>query len=78
MAVIVNALRAHGGHRNSLRQISITTNTMLQHFSSDRDEMRDLLSALTVTAQLVTAGDSDAALPALRETAVTSPAWDRG
>lgn len=67
VAVIVNALRALGGHRNRSRQISASTNTMLQHFSSEHDDMRDHLFALAVTAQLVTAGDSDAALPALRE-----------
>ena len=67
VAVIVNALRALGGHRNRSRQISASTNTMLQHFTSEHDDMRDHLFALAVTAPLVTAGDSDAALPALRE-----------
>ncbi|MFI6430995.1 heavy metal translocating P-type ATPase [Rhodococcus oryzae] len=66
VAVILNAMRALGGR--PAVDIDPRTDAMLVRFSSEHDLMRDELSILRETAELITGGDLGAAHAALRRT----------
>ncbi|WP_051637387.1 heavy metal translocating P-type ATPase [Rhodococcus sp. UNC363MFTsu5.1] len=66
VAVILNAMRALGGR--PAVDIDPRTDAMLVRFSSEHDHMRDELSILRETAELITGGDRGAAHAALRRT----------
>jgi heavy metal translocating P-type ATPase len=66
VAVILNSLRALRTDRGATTHLSRGTEELLWRFAGEHDRMRDDLSVLRDTAQLISAGDRDAALVALR------------
>ncbi|MDH6676756.1 heavy metal translocating P-type ATPase [Rhodococcus sp. LBL1] len=66
VAVILNALRALRGDRAEEIPLPEDTETMLHRFSAEHDELRDQLSILRDTADLLATGDRPAARDALR------------
>jgi len=68
VAVILNALRALRGDRDRELALPDDTEAMLHRFSAEHDVLRDDLSLLRDTAQLLASGDLPAAHTALRRT----------
>lgn len=66
VAVILNALRALRGDRAEEIPLPEDTEAMLHRFSAEHDELRDQLSILRDTANLLATGDLPAAHDALR------------
>ncbi len=66
LAVILNSLRALRTDRSATTPLSHSTEELLRRFSAEHDRMRDDLTILRDTAQLVSAGDRDGALATLR------------
>ncbi|MCL2535756.1 MAG: heavy metal translocating P-type ATPase [Nocardiaceae bacterium] len=66
VAVILNALRALRGDRAEEIPLPEDTEAMLHRFSAEHDELRDQLSILRDTADLLASGDLTAAHSALR------------
>ncbi len=66
LAVILNALRALRGDHPGTPPLSPRAAELVRRFSGEHDRMRDDLSILRDAAHRVTAGDSGAALVALR------------
>ncbi|MEZ5151074.1 heavy metal translocating P-type ATPase [Rhodococcus zopfii] len=66
VAVILNALRALRGEHTRDTVVPARTEDMLHRFSSEHEEMRDQLSMLRDTAQLLAAGDPRQAEDSLR------------
>ena len=66
LAVILNSLRALRTDRRVATPLSHRTEELLRRFSAEHDRMRDDLTILRDTAQLVSAGDRDGALATLR------------
>ncbi|MBH0121244.1 cadmium-translocating P-type ATPase [Rhodococcus sp. CX] len=67
VAVILNALRALRGEHTRDAVLPEDTEKMLQRFSCEHEEMRDRLSILRDTAQLLAAGDRQRAVESLRD-----------
>ncbi len=68
LAVILNALRALGRGAPAMPTISGTASRLVHTFSAEHEAMRDDLSQLRDTAQLLAAGDRSGALSSLRYT----------
>jgi iron-sulfur cluster repair protein YtfE (RIC family) len=66
LAVILNSLRALRTDRGARLHLSHDTEELLRRFAGEHDRMRDDLSILRDTAQLISAGDRPAALVMLR------------
>ena len=66
LAVILNSLRALRTDRSATTPLSHSTEELLRRFSAEHDRMRDDLTILRDTAQLVSAGDRDGALATLQ------------
>jgi heavy metal translocating P-type ATPase len=57
LIVILNALRALGDGRRRSDRLAARTDSLLQQFSSEHEQMRDELAALVTAARHLTAGD---------------------
>ncbi len=68
LAVILNALRGLGRGTPAVPPISRTARRLVHTFSAEHEAMRDDLSQLRDTAQLLAAGDRTGALSSLRRT----------
>jgi hemerythrin-like domain-containing protein len=66
LAVILNALRALGGDHAGPPPLTHDAEELVRRFAGEHDQMRDELSILRDTAQLIAAGDIDAALVSLQ------------